>query len=100
MRQLFLPPDTINPISGFTRAQEEEIQILIGGRLPFDVYESLIRRGVIPYPDNYNRRKNRKPATGAGRKNNIMNKFNRNFTTITNPTQSRIAVPSAQVRKE
>lgn len=50
----FLPPETINPISGYTRAEEIAIAAGIGGRLPFDVYEDMIRRRVVPYPDKKN----------------------------------------------
>ena len=37
----------INPISGRTIAEELTIARAIGGRLPFDVYLNLIRRGII-----------------------------------------------------
>ena len=94
----FLPPDIVNPISGCTRDEEISIGLAIGGRLPFDTYESLIRRGVVPYPDNYFPRKSRKPAQSAGKK--IMNKFKRNFTTINNLMQNLFDMPPAQVMKE
>lgn len=58
----FLPPDTVNPISGCTRAQEIEIQKGIGGQLPFDTYEDLVWRGIVPYPH-----KNRKPDDRTGK---------------------------------
>lgn len=51
----FLPPDVINPISGCTREEEIEKAFAIGGHLPFDAYESMIRRRVVP---KGNRRKN------------------------------------------
>ena len=60
----FLPPETINPISGYTRAEEIAIAAGIGGRLPFDTYEDMVRRGVVPYPDNYPDKKNTARSTG------------------------------------
>ena len=57
----FLPPDTVNHISGCTRDQEIEIAYAIGGRLPFDPFEDLVWYGIIPCPDNYNRHKKERP---------------------------------------
>lgn len=37
----------INPLSSKTLAEEIAIARFIGGRLPYDVYIDLIRRGVI-----------------------------------------------------
>ena len=59
---LHLPPETINPISGMTRAAELKVAQGFGGRLPFDVFEDLIRRGVVPNPCK-TREKKFKPAT-------------------------------------
>lgn len=84
----FLPPDTVNHISDCTRDQEIEIARSIGGRLPFDPFENLVWRGIIPYPDNYNPCKNRMPAKRTGRKKNIMNNSETNNST--NPTNESI----------
>lgn len=43
----FLPPDTVNHISGCTRAEEIEKARAIGGRLPFDPFEDLVWRGIV-----------------------------------------------------
>lgn len=45
----------INPISGRTLEEEILIGLGIGGRLPFDFYVALIRRGVVK-PHKKNRR--------------------------------------------
>ncbi|MBR4903689.1 MAG: hypothetical protein IKZ53_03385 [Selenomonadaceae bacterium] len=63
----FLPPHAVNPISGCTRDEEIEKARAIGGRLPFDAYENLILRGVVPYPKG-NRRKKNNARRRAGRK--------------------------------
>lgn len=41
------PKPEINPISGRTRDEEIKIALGIGGRLPFDAWLSLKRRGVV-----------------------------------------------------
>lgn len=42
-----VPKPEINPISGRTRDEEIKIALGIGGRLPFDAWLSLKRRGVV-----------------------------------------------------
>ena len=87
--------NVVNPISGCTLKEELENQQAWGGRLPYEARLSLIRRGIVSLK--------KKPvvvATGTGRKNNIMNKFNANSITIIDSTQSRIPMPSAQIVKE
>ena len=63
-----LPSYVVNPISGCTRDEEIEKARAIGGRLPFDTYEKLIRRGIVPYPVGTRRKKKISPASVAGRK--------------------------------
>lgn len=56
-----LPSYVVNPISGCTRDEEIEKARAIGGRLPFDTYEKLIRRGIVPYPVGTRRKKKYRP---------------------------------------
>ena len=64
------------------------------GEYPYQIRERLdrsSRRRVV---------KKAVPAINAGKKNKIMNKFNRNSTTINNLMQNLFDMPPAQVMKE
>lgn len=64
---MILPDYGRNPISGKTRAEEIEIARAIGGRLPFDTYLSLIRRGIVKSPRAKSRRLKAKQAPRQSR---------------------------------
>lgn len=62
--RIYLPPDTINPLSGCTRAEELAKARFWGGRLPFDTYEDLIRRRIVPDPTKKITARNRRRQKG------------------------------------